>query len=258
MISTGCNIRFDCVVRSPDLTTIRNKKLSGQATRQHKTIPYMRFLVISDVQNVKNEFPLQEGSSPDGVDAHKLMFAHNWMFPEFNIADWAVSHIGVPYAIGNVNVKIPYVKNDCSGFVTSARIQELDECGPGFLMVSWITAYDYYDGDFWVPGHTVEFTEHVDNPCDEPYASGWQGYLLFIRDRHESEPWSRSRHIMIIYSMNYDCLRNRVRRCKIVHARGGHSPNYGRVRYDEAMVHYQPYNPQYNNGNWLWTFIKFR
>lgn len=224
-------------------------------------IPYMRFLVISDVQNMKNGLLLQEDSSPDGVNAHKLMFAHNWMFPEWDIVDWAVSHIGVPYARGDTSCKIPYIKNDCSGFVTTARIQELDECGPGYLMVSWITAYDYYDGDFWVPGHTVDFTEHVENLCEEPNAPwGWQGLLLFIRRHGETMEClkSPSKHILIIYYMSYDCDNNRVRRCYVIHAPGGYSPDYGRVRYDNAVSEYPPYDPVNNPHGWDWTFIKFR
>jgi surface protein len=261
--ATQLSVRYDDIV---DTTEHWGNNWAVQLTppinwRMPDSIPYMRLLTISDVNNEKNGIFMQGKSSPDSVNAHKLMFAHNWMFPEFNIADWAVSHIGVPYARGDTSAKVPYIKNDCSGFVTTARIQELDECGPGYLMVSWITSYDYYDGDFWVPGHTVDFTEHVGNPCTEPNAPwGWQGLLLFIRNRNDSSNnWWRTRHILIIYYMSYDCPGQLINRCFAIHAPGGYVEEYGRVRFDNAAREYPIYDPDNQlYGDWVWTFIKFR
>jgi surface protein len=260
---TSLSVRYNDIVDTTD--SWGNNwavELTPPTNWQHPdSIPYMRLLTFSEVNNLKNGIFMQGKSSPDSVNAHKLMFAHNWIFPEFSIADWAVSHIGVPYTSGGAYYKIPYIKNDCSGFVTSARIQELDECGPGFLMVGWIPSCDYEDGDFWVPGHTVDFTEHVDDLCEEPNAPwGWQGLLLFIRRHGETMecPDSPSKHILIIYYMSYDCDNNRVRRCYVVHAPGGYSPDYGRVRYDNAVSQYPPYDPVNNPQGWDWTFIKFR
>jgi hypothetical protein len=79
--------------------------------------PYMRLLVYSEVKNEKNTYILQGDTSATGKNAHKIIFGGVAQYPYMDIVDWAITHIGVPYAIKDYTVKIPYLKIDCSSLV---------------------------------------------------------------------------------------------------------------------------------------------
>jgi hypothetical protein len=226
-----------------------------------ETTPYMRILTYSIIDNVKNGYLLQGGQSATGADAHKLIFMDEWaQGPDFDMPDWAVSHIGVPYTYG---VKTPYISNDCGGFVTASRIEEL---GPGTqhdLSIDRINTLIYYRGQLPYNGRT--FTEHVTDPRQDPdLEPGYRGLMVFIYNRLDnSDDWRKSRHILIVEKLQFfegypGFAIPRI--CRVLHAKGGkHVDQEGRVRFENAVRIYPFYFPlpPYNNNEWVWTFLKF-
>ena len=226
------------------------------------TWPYMRLLLYLEIRNYRNGYFLQSGAGADGPDAHKVMFMFDWWrTPEIDLADWATSHIGVPYTYG---VKIPYISTDCAGLVTTCRIEQL---GPGvgdYLSIAHIYSYVYYRG-YLDPEHPeYRFTEIVEDPrLDPDLGPGYRGLLLFLHAKDDdSDEWINSRHIAIVYYLTLNPETGIPERGLIVHARGeSHTVAKGRVRYEDAIDvrNYPPYYDidGYRDNKWIWTFIKF-
>jgi hypothetical protein len=227
------------------------------------TWPYMRLLLYPEIRNAKNGYYVQSRAAVDGPDAHKVIFMFDWWrTPEIDLADWATSHIGVPY-VWDMYQKIPYMSNDCASLVTASRIEQL---GPGvgdYLSIAHIYSYVYYRG-YLDPTHPeIRFTEIVEDPRTDPdLGPGYRGLLLFIHKRGDNSPeWIDSRHIAVIYYLRLDD-RAIPTYCRIVHGKGGyHSQGQGRTRYDNALDPrlYPPYYDMdgYRDNEWVWTFIKF-
>ncbi len=224
-----------------------------------ETMPYMRILTYSIIDNAKNDYLLQGGISATGVDAHKLIFMDEWAQGPFDMPDWAVSHIGVPYTYG---IKNPYISNDCGGFVTACRIEEL---GPGAqhdLSIDRLASISYYDHVIWYNGRI--FTETVSDPRQDPdLEPGYRGLILFINEKDYEHPWDGHRHILIVEKMDFLEEYPNVpipRTCRVLHARGGrHNRQLGRVRFEDAVETYAPYFDVegYRDNEWEWTFLKF-
>ena len=225
-----------------------------------ETTPYMRILTYSIIDNGKNGYLLQGGISATRVDAHKLIFMDEWaQGSDFDMPDWAVSHIGVPYTYG---VKTPYISNDCGGFVTTCRIEEL---GPGAqhdLSIDRLASIHYYDHE--IPYNQRVFTETVTDPrLDPDMQPGYRGLILFIHKRGFPHPWNNKRHILIVEKLEFVEGNPDLaipRSCRVFHAKGGeHSEQEGRVRFENAIRIYAPYFDEegYDENKWVWTFLKF-
>jgi hypothetical protein len=223
--------------------------------------PYMRILTYSEIDNVKNGYTLQSGRSATGADAHKLIFMDETAdLPYPDRVDWAVSHIGVPYTYG---IKTPYISNDCGGFITTCRIQELGPGHPHDLSIDQIASIHYYDGDLPY-GDQRHFTDSIPDPRVDPgHEPGYRGLLLFIHERGYDHPWTGHRHILMVEKLEFDDRYPTIpipTRCRVFHARGGkHADQEGRVRFEDAVEDYAPWFPvrPYNNNKWEWTFLKF-
>ena len=231
-----------------------------------RTIPYMRLLLYPEIKNTKSGYVLQTGKGADGPDAHKVIFMFDWWrTTEIDLADWATSHIGVPYVM-DMRQKIPYISNDCASLVTTCRIQQLGPEVGDYLSIAKIWSYVYYRGYLNEDHPEIRFTEIVPNPALDPdLGPGLRGLLLFIYDRTDPDynqtppDWDNvNKHIMIVYYLTSgaDGIPSS---CQIVHARGGSPMANGRVRYDDARSKYPPYYDirGYRDHKWVWTFIKF-
>jgi len=221
---------------------------------QPRSFPYMRLLTISEAENINNGYTLQADTSASEKTAHKVIFSYNTWATNLDIVDWAITHIGVPYAIKDGTTKLPYEKIDCAGLVTATKIQEIWECGNPGLAVGPIISLNYYNGDYG----NLHLTDRIDRPPDDEdfVRQAGRGFLLFIHKQGDVSPaWKDSRHIMIVYYSTYDSLTNMPSRCWVVHA-PGHPLD--RVRYDNALARYRPYdleNP--SPDHYIWTILKW-
>lgn len=211
--------------------------------------PYMRFLVLSEISNTKNAYRVQNNISANGKDAHKLIFTQDTGAPGLDIVDWAISHIGVPYAIKDGFHKLPYEKIECSGLVTAARIQEIGPENNTKYAISYITANDYLRGYYYFLLERKDLTTKV-NPCVDPDIGIGRGYLLHLR-KNRNQP-----HIGIIMQQFYNCQDRYPYWCFIVHARGGYPPRYGRVCFDNAAMEYPIWTRQNPNG-YHYNYLKW-
>jgi hypothetical protein len=226
---------------------------------QPRTSPYMRILTYSEMDNIKNGYYLQGGRSATGPDAHKLIFVDDWSGTTgLDLAEWGISHVGVPYTYG---VKTPYISNDCGGFVTSCRIEQLGLNANPNLSIDRISSLTYYNGVF---GGEL-FTENILLPQyhQGEFGPGYRGLMIFIYDRNFEYPWTNHRHIMIVFWLTldneypYDAVPTM---CRVVHAKGGyHSRHNGRVKIESAISAYPPYLDieGYRDNDWVWNYIKF-
>jgi hypothetical protein len=211
--------------------------------------PYMRFLIVSEIFNTKNAYRVQDYISEGGRNAHKLIFTQDTGAPGLDIVDWAVSHIGVPYAIKDGHHKLPYEKIECSSFVTAARIQEIGAINNTKYAVSYITANDYLRGYYKFLGEDIKLTTKV-NPCTDPDIGIGRGYLLHLR-QNQYMP-----HITIMMQLYYNCQDRAAYWCFIIHARGGYPPRFGRVCFDNAEREYPNWTPENPNG-YHYNYLKW-
>jgi hypothetical protein len=217
---------------------------------------YMRNLVYSEVKNIKNEIILQADTAASGAKAHKLIFAPANANSPFDIVDWALTHVGVPYAIdnlGNPVYKIPYIKIDCSSFVTTTKIQTIGTMNNMIYNISAMNSLCYDSGKY----HDERITYRVASPdTDSEFSlNDCRGQLLFVQNVKNSN----DRHIMIIYeACNFDPQTKIPSELFIIHARGGAWPQ-GHVRLQKRVDTYiPPYNRQYRLfGTHKWTFLKW-
>jgi hypothetical protein len=206
--------------------------------------PYMRLLTFSEVVNKKNEFKLQDKKSATGAAAHKVFLSEYNQVYERDIVYWAVSHIGVPYYILDGLNKIPYKKIECSGLVTSCRIQQIGPNTNHNYRIGYITAKNYLIGGYWYNGWHLTETEQV--PATDPGIS--RGCLVsFRRHNHASNV---SKHIAIIEDVDIDFLHETVTCCRIIHAYGENGPIDGRVRYDDMFEKLPPDRYYYTYLRW--------
>jgi hypothetical protein len=228
--------------------------------------PYMRILSFSEVTNIKNGYNSQADTSIDGKKAHKLIFSYNSFRLGWDIVDWAISHIGVPYGWCGPSGKLPYEKLDCAALATTAKVQELMwPCLPQPLPIGPITSLTYYGGSYHSPPDPpVRLTTRVaiDTLLRVPdfRRTGGRGYLIFIRGKDDNDPDWPTRHILIITYMDLDTTTGMPRHCHVINERGGRISEIekGRVRYDNALGQWPPYHPDwFPRGKWIWTVLKW-
>lgn len=222
--------------------------------------PYMRILINSEIRNNKYGYLLQTDTSALGKNAHKVIFGENTFSLNYDIVDWAVTHIGVPYSWGG---KQPYEKGDCSALVTATKIQELESNNlPQPLEIHPINSLTYYNGSYG--GQSITRKIAIDTLLRVPgyEETGGRGYLIFLRGKNDtSQDWINTRHIVIIDFMALDSL-GVPQRCYVLNARGGNQDGsnntMGRVRYDEALGSWPPYDANlFPDGSYVWTILKW-
>ena len=231
----------------PDWKTTIINNVDYKPYRGH---PYMRLLVRSEVLNKKDEYTLNSGTSPDSVNAHKIMMSRHWfIFIYDDIIFWAISQIGVPYYYGG---KDPYVKMDCSGFVTAAKIQELGLEANEYLRLNYINVNAYINGEYTYQGDPVSTgTFHI------LPGEAFRGDLVALKPIADTA--TEYTHICIVDWINADRESNYIYHSYIFHARGRTQPDFRRVRFDNLLGEYPPFINGYNvySGGYLYQFIRF-
>lgn len=127
------------------------------------SLGYMRNLIYSEVKNTKNEIILQADTSATGAKAHKLIFAPVTENTTWDIVDWALTHVGVPYASRDASVKIPYIKIDCSSLVTAAKIQTIGVQNNTLYRIGEMNSVSYRDTVY----RGVQITRRVKDPLTD-------------------------------------------------------------------------------------------
>jgi hypothetical protein len=213
--------------------------------------PYMCLMVKNLVRNEINGYTVNTDSSDVNSFAHKIMMSyHPERFPQNDIVFWSLSQIGVPYFYGG---KEPYTKVDCSGFVTSARIQEIGNDNNDNLRIAWINVTAYVNGFYYYGGDSIDLhTEHIGA------GEAVRGDLVAIRSNNSPNDWSKA-HIGIIDWIIADRETNYIYHSYMVHACGKAPPFLRRVRYDNLLF---AYRPVFNGtipwgGTFIYQFLQF-
>ena len=177
----------------------------------------------------------------------KVMFGADTGQPGLDIVDWAISHIGVPYALSDYTDKLPYEKIECSSFVTANRIQEIGPENNTKYAVAFITTDEYLQGYYFYDTRQIFITEQVD-PCADPDIGDGRGYLLHLQAEGTPIP-----HIGIIIYLRYDCDTPDpvLLDLDLIHANGGSAPQFGRVRFEN-----QSYD-RYPSDTYTYTYLKY-
>lgn len=213
-------------------------------TAKATSFPYMRLLVASRITNNKNDYALQSVKSPDGFDGHKFILGSTAPYNNWDIVDWAVSHIGTPYAITDSYQyfpKIPYRHLDCSGLVVAARIQDIGSQWNTHYRLNSINVQSLVNGYYNYGGQQVP-TETV--PINLSLVS--RGCAVALKSGATN--WA---HIGLVETYRYNGRDSTIANCMIIHARGGNpEPIYRRVRYDNLISTYR--KPKYK-----YKFIEF-
>lgn len=208
------------------------------------SLGYMRNLVYSEVKNIKNEIILQADTAATGAKAHKLIYAPVNANSPYDIVDWALTHVGVPYAMGDATDKIPYIKIDCSSLVTATKIQTIGSENNHIYDIGAMYTKSYRDTIY---NHHL-ITSRVNNPLTDTMFNFncCRGQLLYIENRADTN----RRHIMIIESaVDFNAKTKTPRELWVVHARGEAWPK-GKVRCEDVAR-------QYPKGEWKWIFLRW-
>ncbi|UCE67338.1 MAG: hypothetical protein JSU85_04805 [Candidatus Zixiibacteriota bacterium] len=195
----------------------------------------LRFLIRSRVINFKNEHLLQDVISAEKSKAHLVITGPtNEPIENWDIRDWAVTQMGTPYYTFGRDPypqmgKRPYIFNDCSSLVISARIQDISVEQNEWYRLNHIgvahVVENYYpypppDGDH-VPLGLTEITEAEAEPND----------IIILAKK--LKPFS---HVVIINDVNK--LNGRISRAIIIHAKGGNERDKRQTRIDYLLHTY--------------------
>jgi hypothetical protein len=154
---------------------------------------------------------------------------------------------------GNIDLnggREPYVKTDCSGLVTAARIQEVGVENNDNLRLAWINVRAYVNGYYQYGGEQVDLRmQHISA------GEAFRGDLVALRKASEN----RWRHIAIIDWIHADPETDYIFHAYIVHSRGATPPDQRRVKYDNLLRRYRPaYNGDVEyGGEWYYQFLRF-
>ncbi len=192
--------------------------------------PHMRLLASCEVSNKTENIVIQKKRAADSLDSHKIIFGPYKANEDWDLLDWAVTHIGTPYYYGG---KAPYKNIDCSGFVTAAIIQWIGPLMNTRYRLNWISANDYARGYYNYPdrNHRLSTGTMVIN---EEFAH--DGDLIVIKKYRNSPVYG---HVVIINNVVYDPAAGKITRCFIIHAKGGETFVDRRVKHDDYFVHYR-------------------
>jgi hypothetical protein len=208
----------------------------------------MRFLLRSQVINYKDIYLLQDFITPGKSESYAVITGPTSEdIQSWDISDWAITQMGTPYytfgddPYPNMG-KRPYIFNDCSGLVISARIQDIGVFENGLYRINHIgvthMVQNYYpypppDG-YHVPLLLTEITEAEADSND----------IILIGEK--LNPYS---HVVILDTVLVK-LNGRIFRANIIHAKGANEPNYRQVRYDDFLSTYR--RSRYN-----YKFLRF-
>jgi hypothetical protein len=202
----------------------------------------MRLLLRSKVINYKDTYLLQDFITPGESESHAVITGpttkaiQNW-----DINDWAITQMGTPYYTFGKDPypqmgKRPYVFNDCSGLVISARIQDIGVSQNEWYRLNHIAVFhmvqNYYpypppDGDP-IPLGLTEITE----------AEAERNDIILIAEKRK--PF---KHVVILDKLLK--LNGIINRAYLIHAKGGNEPEYRQVRYDSFLGSYSRYKYNY-------------
>jgi hypothetical protein len=205
----------------------------------------MRLLTSCEIINTKDSRYLQDYKSPVDADAHKVIFGNDACLWDYcDIVDWAVSHIGTPYAISDAHqtfLKRPYTYLDCSGLVVAARIQEIGPLQNHDYVLDYINVNSLVQGSYDYNGHHYS----TETSCiDSNQVS--RGCLVALK-RPSGDHWS---HVAIIESYAFDRIHHTILNCMIIHAYGLSDKLHRRVRYENFIS-------EFRNQGCPYQFLKF-
>jgi len=158
-----------------------------------------------------------------------------------------------PDSTKNYGGKTPYIKMDCSGLITAARIQEIGSENNQNYRLGWINVAAYVNHGYWYPDVNGEWysTETID--IDATVAS--RGDLIALRKINE-DAW---RHIVLLDRIYVDRVTGYIYRGHIIHAKGDAKNPKRRVKYDNLIGIYRPFmnGPTPFGGTWEYRLLRF-
>ena len=197
-------------------------------------IPYMRLLTGVGISDIRNSFMVQGKTSPKNESAHKVIFSDVLEAANFDIVEWAKTHIGVAYQLFDGTTKNPYRRIECSGLVTATRIQDIGSEQNQIYRIGHIIAKDYDNKYYNFGGIQISLgNERIGRE------NASRGSLITFRSKTDT---TKVTHVVVVEYAIYDPIRHELSECYILHAPGWtryrRNLHYGRVRYDDFITQY--------------------